>query len=89
MHRHLNLYRFQSVEECNGSEGRCHVHFNIGSQVTETYQIPFNVLSDSTGVLFQAASVPGDLVGGPRAYQHQFCGFKPHRVHARRDSFLH
>ena len=27
--------------------------------------------------------VPGGLVGGPRAYQDQFRGFKSHRVHAR------
>ena len=33
--------------------------------------------------------VPGGLVGGPRAYQDQFRGFKSHRVHARRDFFLH
>ena len=35
------------------------------------------------------AGVPGGLVGGPRAYQDQFRGFKSHRVHARRDFFLH
>ena len=35
-----------------------------------------------TGVL-------GGLVGGPRAYQDQFRGFKSHRVHARRVFFLH
>ena len=29
------------------------------------------------------------LVGGPRVYQDQFRGFKSHRVHARRDFFLH
>ena len=29
------------------------------------------------------AGVPGGLVGGPRAYQDQFRGFKSHRVHAR------
>ena len=29
------------------------------------------------------------VVGGPRAYQDQFRGFKSHRVHARRDFFLH
>ena len=35
------------------------------------------------------AGVPGGLVGGPRAYQDQFRGFKSHRVHARgRDFFL-
>ena len=33
--------------------------------------------------------VPGGLVGGPRAYQDQFRGFKSHRVHARNDFFLH
>ena len=27
-------------------------------------------------------------MGGPRAYQDQFLGFKSHRVHARRDFFL-
>ena len=32
---------------------------------------------------------PGGLVGGPRVYQDQFRGFKSHRVHARRDFFLH
>ena len=33
--------------------------------------------------------VPGRLVGGPRAYQDQYCGgVKSHRVHARRDFFL-
>ena len=35
------------------------------------------------------AGVPGGLVGGPRAYQDQFRGFKSHRVHARRGFFLH
>ena len=35
------------------------------------------------------AGVPGGSVGGPRAYQDQFHGFKSHRVHARRDFFLH
>ena len=35
------------------------------------------------------AGVPGGLTGGPRAYQDQFRGFKSHRVHARRDFFLH
>ena len=35
------------------------------------------------------AGVPVGLVGGPRAYQDQFCGFKYHRVHARKDFFLH
>ena len=29
------------------------------------------------------AGVPVGLVGGPRAYQYQFRGFKSHRVHAR------
>ena len=33
--------------------------------------------------------VPGGFVGGPRASQDQFCGFKAHRVHARRDFSLH
>ena len=31
--------------------------------------------------------VPGDLVGGPRAYQDQYLGFMSHRVYAR-DIFL-
>ena len=35
------------------------------------------------------AGVPGGLVGGPRAYQDQFRGFKSHRVHARKGFFLH
>ena len=34
------------------------------------------------------AGVPGGLVGGPRAYQDQFRGFKSHGVHARRDFSL-
>ena len=38
---------------------------------------------------YGAAGVLGGLVGGPRAYQDQFRGFKSHRVHARRDFFLH
>ena len=42
-----------------------------------------------TAVYFLQAGVPGGLVGGPRAYQDQFRGFKSHRVHARRDFFLH
>ena len=29
------------------------------------------------------------VVGGPRAYQNQFRGFKSQRVHVRRDFFLH
>ena len=33
------------------------------------------------------AGVPGGLVGVPRAYQDQFCGFKSRRVHARRGFF--
>ena len=33
------------------------------------------------------ACVPGGLVGGPRAHQDQFRGFKSHRVHARRGPF--
>ena len=33
--------------------------------------------------------IPGGLVGGPRAYQDLFRGFKSHRVHTRRDFFLH
>ena len=33
--------------------------------------------------------VPGGFVGGPRAYQDQFRGFKSHRVHARRGFFLY
>ena len=33
-------------------------------------------------------SVPGGLVGGPRAFQDQNSGCKPHRVHARRGIFL-
>ena len=33
--------------------------------------------------------ISGGLVGGPRAHHDQFCGFKSHRVHARRDLFLH
>ena len=28
------------------------------------------------------AGVPGGLVGGPRAYQDQFCAFESNRVHA-------
>ena len=32
--------------------------------------------------------VPGGLVGGPRAYQDQFRGFKSHRVYARRGFFF-
>ena len=35
------------------------------------------------------SGVPGGLVGGPLAYQDQYRGFKSHRVHARRDFFLH
>ena len=38
---------------------------------------------------FYRSGVPGSLVGGPRAYQDQFRGVKSHRVHARRDFFLH
>ena len=34
------------------------------------------------------AGVPGGLVGRPRACQHQFRGFKSHRVHARSWLFL-
>ena len=34
------------------------------------------------------SGVPGGLVGGPRAYQDQFRGFKSHRVHSR-GFFLH
>ena len=34
------------------------------------------------------AGVPGGLVGGPRAYQDQFRGFKSHRVHTPRGLFL-
>ena len=38
-----------------------------------------------------AAGVPGGFVGGPRAYQDQFRGFKSPRMHARtsRDFLLH
>ena len=35
------------------------------------------------------SNVPSGLVGGLRAYQDQFRGFKYHRVNARRDFFLH
>ena len=45
-------------------------------------------LRDSRGVLF-VPGAPGGLVGGPRAYQDQLCGFKPHRTHGRRDFFWH
>ena len=37
----------------------------------------------------EIAGVPGGLVGGPRAYQDQFRGFKSHRVHARKGFFLY
>ena len=33
-------------------------------------------------------TLPGGLVGGPRAYQDQFRGFKYRRVHTRRDFLL-
>ena len=33
--------------------------------------------------------IPGGVVGDPRAHQNQFRGFKSHRLHARRDCFLH
>ena len=35
------------------------------------------------------AGVPGGFVGGPRAYQDQFRGFKSHQVHACKGFFLH
>ena len=39
--------------------------------------------------VLQHAGVPGGLIGGPRAYQDLFRGFKYHRVHARRGFLLH
>ena len=42
-----------------------------------------------TWYLYDDIGVPSGLVGGPRAHQDQFRGFKSHRVHARRDFFLH
>ena len=45
--------------------------------------------SCSVYIYMPHANVPGGLVGGPRAYQYQFRGFEAHRVHARRDFFLH
>ena len=45
----------------------------------------FHVLVSCVNVTY----VPGGLVGDPRAYQDQFRGFKSHRVHARREVFLH
>ena len=49
--------------------------------------IPLNE-AESPVITWVQAGVPGGLVGGPRAYQDQFRGFKYHRVHARRDFFL-
>ena len=37
------------------------------------------------GTSVYRVGVPGGLVGGSRAYQDQFRGFKSHRVHARKD----
>ena len=44
---------------------------------------------------FSETSIPGTIyclggrvVGGPRAYQDQFRGFKSHRVHTRKDFFF-
>ena len=41
----------------------------------------YNSISSVSG---SNVGVPGGLVGGPRAHQNQFRGFKSHRVHARR-----
>lgn len=48
VYRQLDFSRFVCVEEHNASEGRCHDRFNIGSQIMETYPIPFSSLSDVT-----------------------------------------
>ena len=54
----------------------------------ETYETKSKRQLDPPQLLW-TTGVPGDLVGGPRAYQGSFRGLKPHRVHARRGFFLH
>ena len=51
--------------------------------------VPINININTNVTLLPASPVPGGLVGGPRAYQDQCRGFKPHRVHALWGFFLH
>ena len=69
-----------------------HIHFSFVSEQTGMYDLLQQQQYYCTAVLFRRgiASVPGGLVGGPRAYQDQFRGSKSHRVRdPRRDFFLH
>ena len=56
----------------------CVLHMN------DTVLLPiYNTTKDRANSSILEAGVPGGLVGGPRAYQYQFRGFKSHRVHGR------
>ena len=54
-----------------------------------SYQVFKRVTENCAAYTTVIAGVPGGLVGGQRAYQDQFRGFKSRRVHTRRDFFLH
>ena len=75
------------------TDSRCHLCWSLLAETEPRHASLFQVMSLALWsklrllwggtIVNMNYGVPGGLVGGPRAYQDQFRGFKSHRVHAR------